>query len=62
MKTKEEISDIIYDYLDWMYCDNCRYSTEIESNRCEDCHRKSNGWALSRDVANAIAGRITNGR
>ena len=62
MKTKNEIAQIIYDYLDWMYCDNCRYNVEIESNCCEDCHSKNNGWALSRSVANGIAGRITDER
>ena len=40
-KTKEEISNLIYEYIDYMYCDNCRYNFEIpDTCNCDDCHRK----------------------
>lgn len=56
--TAKEISDLIYKRVDYMYCDNCRYNTEIEDEACEDCHRKYNGWGISRAEADAIAQAI----
>lgn len=57
---QKRISQIIYDSLDYMYCDNCRYNSEIEEeNSCEDCHRKYNGWAVSRSECNWLARAIT---
>lgn len=50
-----------------MYCDNCRFNSEIsedESNEkfgywgCEDCHRKYNGWGISKSVASNLAKEI----
>ena len=67
-KEKEQtIADIIYDNLGYMYCDNCRFNSEIseeESNEmfgywgCEDCHRKYNGWGISKSTANGLAKKI----
>ncbi len=56
--TKQEISDLIYNRLDYMYCDNCRYYTELEDEPCNYCHRKYSGWALSRAEADSIAEAI----
>ena len=56
-----KIADIIYDELFYMYCDNCRY--QIDSNdedgtdHCENCHRKYNGWGVSKETAEAIEKR-----
>ena len=52
---------MIYDSLDYMYCDNCRYNSEInDENSCDDCHRKYNSWAISRSECNWLARAITN--
>lgn len=72
MLTKQKISDLIYNDLDYMYCDNCRYNTERYSRAienyedakpsdyspCDDCHRKMNGWAISRANADYLAKKI----
>lgn len=59
---KERIAKIIYENLPYMYCDNCRYNSEIDESDinygCEDCHRKYNGWAISMATAKEIAERI----
>lgn len=56
-----KIADIIYKELNYMYCDNCRYNSEIVDKdeygcnpNCEDCHRKYNGWGISRKEAERI--------
>ena len=72
MLTKQDISDIIYYNVDYMYCDNCRYNTERYNREfekyedakpsdycpCDDCHRKMNGWAISRAEADYLAKKI----
>lgn len=61
---KEKIVNIIYNELSYMYCDNCRYATELtddpdtDSSPCEDCHRKYNGWGISMGEAERIAEMI----
>lgn len=49
------------DELFYMYCDNCRYRNdsidEYETDHCENCHRKYNGWGISKEVAEAIEER-----
>lgn len=37
---RDKIAQIIYDYLDWAYCDNCRYDSGLPE-KCDYCHRKS---------------------
>lgn len=69
MTEKEQIiANLIYDDLNYMYCDNCRFSVEIsedESMRrfgywgCEDCHRKYNGWGISKSNAEYLAKKIS---
>jgi len=57
----DKIAQIIYDNLSYMYCDNCRYNSEIEEEYgCEDCHRKYNGWGISMATAKGIAEEIKN--
>ena len=50
-----------------IYCDNCRFNTEIseeESNEkygywgCEDCYRKYMGWEISRAACDNLARKI----
>ena len=58
-----KISNHIYDHIDYMYCDNCRYSSELEYDedgysRCDDCHHKYNGWGISLSVSESIAEQI----
>ncbi len=58
METKEA-SDLIYRTIDYMYCDNCRFNSEEDGSvACEDCHRKYNGWAISRNVCDWLARKI----
>jgi hypothetical protein len=68
MTEKEQaIANLIYNNLDYMYCDNCRFNSEIseeESNEkfgywgCEICHRKYNGWGISKSNAEYLAKEI----
>ena len=61
MSKKELVSKLIYDYVDYMYCDNCRFNTELQEeseNACGDCHRKYNGWGISRRAADTISEKI----
>ena len=66
MSLSEEIADIIYNKLNYMYCDNCRYDSEKDCETegdftfdpCEECHRKSNGWAISKATCELIASKI----
>lgn len=56
---RDKIAEIIYDELGYMYCDNCRYNSEIDEDEpnygCDDCHRKYNGWGISMAKANRLA-------
>lgn len=63
----QRISDLIYQTLSYMYCDNCRYSEEISEKECEliygespceMCHRKYNGWGISMVKCNEITKKI----
>ena len=61
-RPKEKIAKIIYEELCYMYCDNCRYDSEIGEGDlnfgCYDCHRKYNGWGISMAKAERIAEMI----
>lgn len=57
---KEGVAKIIYDNLSYMYCDNCRFNSEINEEdsdewSCDDCHRKYNGWGISMQTSRRIA-------
>lgn len=57
------IESIIYGALDHMYCDNCRFNSEIKESdsdewNCDECHRKYNGWGVSMQESNRIAKEI----
>ena len=60
--TKEERAKIIYEELCYMYCNNCRYESEIgeddPSFGCDGCYRKYNGWGISMAEAERIAEMI----
>ena len=68
MTNKEQaIVDLIYNDLNYMYCDNCRFGSEISEEEsvqrfgfwgCEDCHRKYNGWGISKSNAEYLAKAI----
>lgn len=60
----QDVSNIIYSNLGYMYCDNCRFNSEISEKEsdekfgywiCEDCHRKYNGWGISRVECDKLA-------
>ena len=65
MTKQEAISNIIYDSLNYMYCDNCRYNSEIGEDdptwSCDDCHRKYNSWGVSRAISDELASKILKG-
>lgn len=59
----QKISDLLYKEIGYMYCDNCRFNSEIREEdsdewKCDDCHRKCNGWGISRAESNRIARKI----
>lgn len=61
--SQDDIANIIYGTLDHMYCDNCRFSSEIKESdsdewNCDECHRKYNGWGVSMQESNRIAKEI----
>lgn len=61
--SQDDIVKIIYNTLDHMYCDNCRFSSEIKESdngewNCDECHRKYNGWGVSMQESNKIAKEI----
>lgn len=59
---EDDVAKIIYDNLNYMYCDNCRCNSEIEKDSyeygCDDCHRKYNGWGISMQTSKRIAKEI----
>lgn len=60
---QDDIAKIIYSIIDHMYCDNCRFSSEIKESdsdewNCDECHRKYNGWGVSMQESNKIAKEI----
>jgi len=68
LEKKNIITTTIYESLDYMYCDNCRFNSEIKESDCteyngiswgcEDCHRKYNGWGISKREAQRITKQI----
>ena len=54
---KDKIAQIIYDYLDWAYCGNCRYDSELPE-KCDYCHRKNISWGISKETAEVLADKI----
>ena len=62
---QDDIAKIIYNILDHMYCDNCRFNSEIKESdsdewNCDECHRKYNGWGVSMQESKRIAKEILN--
>ena len=64
---QKQISDLLYDEIGYMYCDNCRFNYEVSEEEaieiygcwgCEDCHRKYNGWGISRAECDNLARKI----
>lgn len=52
----ELISNLIYDRLDSVYCDNCRYVNG--AHICENCNRKQMNWGISYRACDALAREI----
>lgn len=61
MSNNDKIASILYEEIGYMYCDNCRNSNETEDweEKCSWCHRKYNGWGISRAEAERIAELIS---
>lgn len=54
--SKEAISDLLYEKLDYIYCDNCRYRSE--DNWCDSCYRKYMDWGIARYTCDELAEEI----
>ena len=51
---KEKAIKILTDELCYAYCGNCWFADSAEEDDyriCEDCHRKYQNWALSKNKA-----------
>lgn len=68
-ETEKKIAELIYNQVDYMYCDNCRFNYEISEEEygkthifwaCDDCYRKYNGWGISKAESENIAIKISN--
>ena len=65
---KSKISKILFEELDYIYCDNCRFANEeydytqegYTSSPCEDCYRKMMKWEISEQFAFKITNKILN--
>jgi len=63
---KEKISNILFEELDYIYCNNCRFSDdnydytqeEFNSSPCEDCCRKQMKWEISKEFSEKLADKI----
>jgi hypothetical protein len=64
---QHQISNLLYKEIGYMYCDNCRFNTELDEEQfekengywgCDDCHRKYNGWGISRAECDSLARKI----
>ena len=63
---EKEISSLIFDNLDYIYCDNCKFNGlgEEEAKEkydywgCDNCHRKMMGWELSKSESDRMAKSI----
>ena len=53
---KEKQIDVVMSFLESVYCDTCCGSIQTET--CEDCHRKSMNWSISRSAATRLIENI----
>lgn len=60
MSLEEKISDYLFDNLDYIYCQNCRYNNEEDDlyHFCENCHRKAMNWEISKSECDCLARKI----
>lgn len=59
----QKIAELLYEEIDYMYCNNCRFDSEIREEdsdkwKCDECHRKYNGWGISKAESERIAKKI----
>lgn len=58
---KDKIIELLMNELCYAYCDNCKGGELDEpDNYCDDCHRKSQNWALAEHTAKELANTIEN--
>lgn len=64
---QQQISDLLYSQISHIYCDNCRFNSEINKENfekengywgCEDCYRKYMGWEISKAACDNLAKKI----
>lgn len=64
---QQQISNLLYKEIGYAYCDNCRFNIELDEDEfekengywgCDDCHRKYNGWGISRAECDNLARKI----
>ena len=53
--TKDKIIELLFNCLGYIYCHNCRFE---DADDCDDCHRKSMGWQISKNCCEKIADKI----
>lgn len=64
-KLKDRIVDFLYDELDYIYCDSCRFQNNDKKeyeydqyNECEDCQLNHMNWEISKEKAEYVANAI----
>lgn len=55
---RDKIVQFIYNSLDWVCCNNCRYSDFARNNTCKYCHRQNIDWRISKTMAEEITDGI----
>lgn len=64
--SKECVSCLLYERLDYIYCDSCRYNNYGEEESiekygyypCENCFRKYMNWEISKEKCDELAEKI----
>lgn len=58
---KKAISKLIFETLNYAYCDNCKFEdNDVFNFCCENCHRKAINWSVARHTCDDLAERILN--
>lgn len=62
--SKKDISNLIYERLNFSWCRNCRYKEEeINFNLCRECSLRydHSSWGVSRNECDILADEIIKG-
>ena len=50
---KQQAIDAIYNTFSYAYCNNCENNGK-DNDSCDECHRKYQNWAASRDTIESV--------